>query len=93
MTNELVISIKKAATRGKTRNASGGGLCDLVTAVMLAMAVGVAPKQNHQIFGIITTFIIRRFSHLAAVHTLPCRNFERHGNCPKIRPDRNDQRS
>ena len=60
MTNELVISTKKAATRGKIKNASGGGLCNLVTAVMLAMAVGVASKQNHQIFGIITTFITRR---------------------------------
>ncbi len=60
MTNELVISIKKAATRGKIRIASGGGLCDLITAVMLAMAVGVAPKQNRQIFEIITTFITRR---------------------------------
>ena len=60
MTNELVISIKKAATRGKIRIASGGELCDLVTAVMLAMAVGVASKQNHQIFEIITTFITCR---------------------------------
>ena len=46
ITNEFVISTKKAATKGKIMNAKGAGPCDFVTAVMFAIAVGVAPKAK-----------------------------------------------
>src|SRR5689334_2114667 len=40
----LAISMKNADTSGKMMNACAQAPCSLVTAVMLAMAVGVAPR-------------------------------------------------
>ena len=40
------MSTKNAATSGKMINAVGAGPWDLVTAVMFAMAVGVAPRAK-----------------------------------------------
>ena len=44
MTNELIIPTKKAETSGNIIKAVDAGPCDLVTALMLAIAVGVASK-------------------------------------------------
>ncbi len=46
ITNALVTSTKNAATKGKIIKAIGAGPCALVTAVMLAIAVGVAPNAK-----------------------------------------------
>ena len=46
MTKALVMSTKKAPTRGRMMNAVGAGPWDLVTAVILAIAVGVAPREK-----------------------------------------------
>lgn len=44
MARALAISIKKADTSGRIMNAVGAAPYALVTAVILAMAVGVAPR-------------------------------------------------
>ena len=44
MTRALAMSIKKADTNGRMMKAVGAAPCALVTEVMLAMAVGVAPR-------------------------------------------------
>ena len=44
MTRALAMSIKKADTSGRMIKAVGAAPCTFVTAVMLAMAVGVAPR-------------------------------------------------
>jgi hypothetical protein len=44
MTKALAMSMKKADTSGRIMNAIGAAPCTLVTAVMLAIAVGVAPR-------------------------------------------------
>jgi hypothetical protein len=44
MTRALAMSIKKADTSGRMMKAVGAAPCTFVTAVMLAMAVGVAPR-------------------------------------------------
>jgi hypothetical protein len=44
MTRALAMSIKKADTSGRMMKAVGAAPCAFVTAVMLAMAVGVAPR-------------------------------------------------
>ena len=40
------MSTKKAPTRGRMMKAVGAGPWDLVTVVMLAIAVGVAPSEK-----------------------------------------------
>ena len=44
MTTAFAISMKKADTSGRIIKAVGAAPCSFVTAVMLAMAVGVAPR-------------------------------------------------
>ena len=46
MIRALVRSTKKAPTRGRIIKAVGAGPCVLVTAVMFAIAVGVAPSEK-----------------------------------------------
>ena len=46
MIKALVISTKNAPTKGNMIKAVGAGPCDFVTAVIFAMAVGVAPNEN-----------------------------------------------
>ena len=46
MINALLISTKNAPTKGNMINAVGAGPCALVTAVIFAIAVGVAPRAN-----------------------------------------------
>lgn len=40
------MSTKKAPTKGRIMKAVGAGPSDLMTAVMLAIAVGVAPREK-----------------------------------------------
>ena len=46
ITKAFVMSTKKAPTRGRIINAVGAGPCDFVTAAILAIAVGVAPREK-----------------------------------------------